>query len=62
MAFNTWLRTSGVVDGVVDFDAALRDPVCPTQMLAHYDCGDSLHLSDSGYCAMGDAIDLALLG
>ena len=43
VAFNTWLRTSGVVDGVVDFDAALRDPVCPTQMLAHYDCGDSLH-------------------
>ncbi len=62
VAFNTWLRTSGVVDGVVDFDAALRDPACPTQMLAHYDCGDGLHPSDSGYCAMGDAIDLALLG
>src|SRR5712692_3485281 len=61
VAFNTWLRTSGVVDGVVDFDAALRDPACPTQMLAHYDCGDGLHPSDSGYCAMGDAIDLALL-
>jgi lysophospholipase L1-like esterase len=62
VAFNTWLRTSGVVDGVVDFDAALRDPACPTQMLAHYDCGDGLHPSDRGYCAMGDAIDLALLG
>jgi len=62
VAFNTWLRTSGVVDGVVDFDAALRDPACPTQMLAHYDCGDGLHPSNRGYCAMGDAIDLALLG
>jgi lysophospholipase L1-like esterase len=61
VAFNTWLRTSGVVDGLVDFDAALRDPACPTQMLPHYDCGDGLHPSDSGYCAMGDAIDLALL-
>jgi lysophospholipase L1-like esterase len=61
VAFNTWLRTSGVVDGVVDFDAALRDPACPTQMLPHYDCGDGLHPSDSGYCAMGDAIDLTLL-
>jgi lysophospholipase L1-like esterase len=61
VAFNTWLRTSGVVDDVVDFDAALRDPACPTQMLPHYDCGDGLHPSDSGYCAMGDAIDLALL-
>jgi len=62
VALNTWLRTSGVVDGVVDFDAALRDPACPTQMLAHYDCGDGLHPSDRGYCAMGDAIDLALVG
>src|SRR6266849_2704596 len=61
VALNTWLRTSGVVDGVVDFDAALRDPACPTQMLAHYDCGDGLHPSDRGYCAMGDAIDLALV-
>ena len=62
VALNTWLRTSGVVDGVVDFDAALRDPACPTQMLAHYDCGDGLHPSDRGYCALGDAVDLALLG
>jgi lysophospholipase L1-like esterase len=48
------------VDGVADFDAALRDPDCPTQMLPIYDCGDGLHPSDLGYCRMGDAIDLAL--
>jgi lysophospholipase L1-like esterase len=57
---NQWIRTSGVLDGVVDFDQALRDPKHPTQMLPRYDCGDGLHPSDLGYCTMGDAIDLAL--
>lgn len=48
------------LDGVADFDAALREPEIPTQMRAVDDCGDGLHPSDSGYCKMGDAIDLAL--
>jgi lysophospholipase L1-like esterase len=60
VAFNEWVRKSEVLDGVVDFDQALRDPQRPTQMLGAYDCGDGLHPSDHGYCAMGDAIDLAL--
>ena len=60
VAFNSWLREGGVVDGVVDFDLALRDPECPTQMLPIYDCGDGLHPSDRGYCHMGDAINLSL--
>jgi lysophospholipase L1-like esterase len=58
---NEWIRNSGAFDGVADFDAALRDPEIPTQMRAADDCGDGLHPSDSGYCKMGDAIDLALL-
>jgi lysophospholipase L1-like esterase len=61
VAVNTWIRESGALDGVADFDAALRDPEIPTQMRAADDCGDGLHPSDSGYCKMGDAIDLALL-
>ena len=60
VAFNNWIRDNGVLDGVVDFDKALRDPAHPTQMLPIYDCGDGLHPSDLGYCTMGDAIDLAL--
>jgi lysophospholipase L1-like esterase len=60
VAFNEWIRRSDLLDGVVDFDAALRDPDIPTQMRADYDCGDGLHPSDLGYCAMGDAVDLAL--
>jgi lysophospholipase L1-like esterase len=60
VACNKWIRESGALDGVVDFDKALRDPERPTQMLPIYDCGDGLHPSDLGYCTMGDAIDLAL--
>jgi lysophospholipase L1-like esterase len=60
VAVNDWIRNSGAFDGVADFDAALRDPEIPTQMRAADDCGDGLHPSDSGYCKMGDAIDLAL--
>ncbi len=60
VAVNDWIRNSGAFDGVADFDKALRDPELPTQMLPKYDCGDGLHPSDLGYCAMGDAIDLGL--
>jgi lysophospholipase L1-like esterase len=55
---NDWIRTSKIFDGVIDFDAIVRDPQHPTQMLPRYDSGDSLHLSDEGYKKMGDSIDL----
>ena len=32
-ALNDWIRTSGAYDGVIDFDAATRDPSAPTQVL-----------------------------
>ena len=60
-AVNQWIRASGVYDGVIDFDAAIRDPEKPARMLPQYDSGDSLHPSDAGYLAMANAIDLALL-
>ncbi|MDF2434958.1 MAG: hypothetical protein JWP44_4589 [Mucilaginibacter sp.] len=59
-AFNTWLRTAGVVDGVIDFDQAVRDPASPRQILTPYDSDDRVHPSDNGYKVMGDAIDLKL--
>src|SRR4051812_18302793 len=62
VAVNEWIRESGAFDGVVDFDAAVRDPERPTQMAARWDCGDGLHQSDAGYCHLADAIDLSLLG
>ena len=55
---NTWIRTSKTLDGVIDFDAALRDPADPAKLLASYDSGDHIHPSDAGYKAMADAIDI----
>ena len=57
---NGWIREAGAFDAVIDFEAALRDPDHPTQMLPEYDCGDHLPPSDAGYLRMGDIIDLAL--
>ena len=59
-AFNAWLRKSNGYDGVIDFDAVVRDPANPTKILPQYDSGDHLHPNDAGYRAMGDAIDLKL--
>jgi lysophospholipase L1-like esterase len=59
-AVNAWIRGSGAFDAVIDFEAALRDPSHPTQMLPRWDCGDHLHPSDAGYLHMGDIIDLSL--
>ena len=60
---NTWIRTSGAFDSVVDFDAATRDPADPRQLRPSYDSGDHLHPSDAGYQAMAAAVpinDLAI--
>jgi lysophospholipase L1-like esterase len=57
---NHWIRTAGAFDGVVDFDAVLRDPAHPTQVLSTLHRGDHLHPNDAGYAAMGDTIDLKL--
>ena len=59
-ALNEWIRTSKVYDGVIDFDAATRDPAQPTRLLPAYDSGDHLHPSPAGYKAMADSIDLGL--
>ena len=60
LAYNQWIRTAGVVDGVVDFDAALRDPARPDHLLKSLD-NDGLHPSPAGYQAMADAVPLARL-
>lgn len=61
-AINEWIRTSGAFDGVIDFDAALRDPADPGRIRAEFDKGDHLHPNDAGYQAMAEAVDLAVLG
>ncbi|KAA2256896.1 SGNH/GDSL hydrolase family protein [Solihabitans fulvus] len=57
-AANDFIRNSKVFDGVVDFDAAIRDPQDPLKMRAAYDSGDHLHPNDAGYQAMAAAVPL----
>jgi lysophospholipase L1-like esterase len=61
---NAWFRTNTVFDGVIDFDAAVRDPADLTRFKAEYypglNANDWLHLNPLGYKAMADAIDLNL--
>ena len=58
-AVNQWIRNGGAFDGVIDFDAAVRDPQHPSQFREGFHSGDHLHPSAAGYKAMADAIDLA---
>ncbi len=59
-ALNDWMRTSKAYDGVIDFDAAVRDPAAPAKIQQRFNPGDNLHMNDAGYQAMADAIDLGL--
>jgi lysophospholipase L1-like esterase len=60
VALNQWIRTAGAFDGVIDFDAALRDPAGPTHLAPQYDSGDHLHPGRAGHEAMGNAVDIGL--
>ncbi|MGH8220120.1 MAG: SGNH/GDSL hydrolase family protein [Steroidobacteraceae bacterium] len=57
---NHWIRTGGAFDGVLDFDAALRDPADPKRIATPLQRGDHLHGSDAGYEAVARSIDLSL--
>lgn len=67
-AINTFIRTSGIFAGVADFDAATRDEstgglrpaFVPNSTIGGP--GDRLHPNRAGYLAMGQAVDLTLLG
>ncbi len=59
---NQWIRTTGLLDGMVDFDLATRDPANPKMFLPGFNIRDHLHPNDAGYKAMADSIDLSLFG
>jgi lysophospholipase L1-like esterase len=59
-AVNQWIRAAGHFDGVFDFDAVVRDPNHPDQLLPDFDCGDHLHPSPAGYKAMAESIPLTI--
>jgi lysophospholipase L1-like esterase len=55
-----FIRTSKLYDGVIDFDAAVRDPGQPTRLTPALDSDDHIHPNDKGYQAMGNIINLEL--
>jgi lysophospholipase L1-like esterase len=66
-ALNEFIRTSGVFDGVIDFDKVAGDPATG-EMKAEFvpesttgGPGDKLHPNRAGYLAMGNAIDLDMV-
>jgi lysophospholipase L1-like esterase len=60
-ALNSWIRTSGAFDGVIDFALVVADKADPLKFDARYNDFDKLHPNDAGYKAMADAIDLKLI-
>ncbi len=65
MILNAFIRTSGLFDGVEDFDAATLDPATgnmkaefvPNSQFTQLPW-DYLHPNHAGYMAMGEAIDI----
>ena len=58
---NNWIRTTDLLDGVIDFDQAVRNPQDPEAMQAQFLFeNDWLHLNAKGYETMGNSIDLNL--
>lgn len=58
---NAWIRTQTLSDGVVDFDAALRDPSNPSILNPLYAGPDNLHPNLAGYEVMADTVNLKML-
>ena len=61
---NNWIRTSGLYDGVIDFDKTIRDPADPETMVEEavpgLNANDHLHPNEKGYVMMGESIDTKL--
>lgn len=55
-AVNEWIRTTNLIDGVIDFDMAVRDAKEPKCFAEGYDSGDHLHPSNAAYEAMAQAV------
>lgn len=60
IALNTWIKTPGNFDAVIDLATVMADPAAPARLRAEFD-NDGLHPSVAGYKAMADAVPLAVL-
>ena len=59
-AVNRWIRTTREIDGVADYDLALRDPRVPSRLWWKYDSSDGIHPNNAGHAAMARAIEISL--
>ncbi len=60
-ALNKWIRTTKMLDGVIDFDQTVRNPQDTAAMQQRFLFqNDWLHLNAEGYETMGGCIDLNL--
>jgi lysophospholipase L1-like esterase len=60
-SLNKWIRTTKMLDGVIDFDRAVRNPQDTIAMQQQFLFeNDWLHLNAQGYETMGGCIDLSL--
>jgi len=59
--FNEFIRTTDLIDGVIDFETATQDPENPRCLLAEYDSGDHLHPGAVGHNRMAMEIPKELL-
>lgn len=58
-AFNAWVRTQSIADGVIDADRVVRDAAGALD--PRYDSGDHLHPNGEGYALIAAAVPLAAL-
>jgi len=61
LTVNSYIRTSSDFDGVIDLDAAMRNPADPSKLRAEYDSGDHIHPNDAGNEAMANAVPLEMV-
>lgn len=59
-AVNRWIRTGGAFEGVIDFDAVVREPSDPSRLQTDYNA-DGVHITDLGYQAMANAVPFSIL-
>jgi len=59
-AVNTWIRSPGNFDAVLDFEAVVKDPATnPLRIKAGW-TGDYVHPNAAGYAAIGNSIPTSL--
>jgi len=58
---NTWIKSGGAFDAVIDFAPSVADPANPRAFGKQYNDRDHLHPNDAGYKAMADAVNLSVI-